>query len=241
VIPKQLPRPRSWENAAISEFVTSWTLKKGARLRKCRKSLPGMNVQPRRAFLGIGAGLEMVCQSGSYGKCACKSLPQQKLGELRSRSGSQLKRESDLLKQEIEALKKYGAKASTGQAEGSLFVTVNDVEYVYQGSTRNGAEMLVMLLAASKNGEKPAPRGEMFLVDPEGSNYQGMPIGGFGAPQTLRESVPLKLTWRFGPNPLTRQDWAPWVKITRFASLSVASGPAGPIVVEFRDLLAMLS
>ena len=160
--------------------------------------------------------------------------------ELLKRENDLLKRENELLKQEIAALKKGGAKASAEPGEAALSVTVDNVEYVYQGTTRNGPEMLVTVLATSKNGESPAPAGKMFLVDDEGNKYTGMPQGGFTGRQVLREGVPMKLVWRFGPNLLTKQGTAPSAKITRFASLSVEAAQFGRTAVEFRGVPAVV-
>jgi cell division protein FtsB len=163
--------------------------------------------------------------------------------ELLKRENELLKRENELLKQEIASLKKGGSKSpSETGAEAALSVTVDDVEYVYQGMERNGADAFITLLATSKKGEHAAPHGMMTLTDGEGNNYQGMPAGGFGAPQVLREGVPNKLVWRFGPNPLTKKGSAPSAKITRFVSLSVeATRGGGKGTVEFRDVPAVVA
>ena len=161
--------------------------------------------------------------------------------EALKRENDLLKRENELLKQEIAALKKGGAKTGAeAGAEAALSVTVDNVEYVYQGTARNGPEMLVTLLATSKNGETPAPAGKMFIIDDEGNKYTGMPQGGFTAPRVLREGVPMKLVWRFGPNLLTKQGTAPSAKISRFASLSVEAAQFGRTAVEFRGVPAVV-
>ncbi len=46
-----------------------------------------------------------------------------------------------------------------------LRVTVDDVEYEYQGQTRSGLERDVTVLATSKKGDHTAPHGKMTLVD----------------------------------------------------------------------------
>ena len=161
--------------------------------------------------------------------------------DLLKRENEVLKRENELLKQEIAALKKGGSKVSSEiGAAAALSLTVDNVEYVYQGTVRNGPEMLVTLLATSKSGESRAPHGKMFIVDDEGNKYVGMPQGGFGAPQVLREDVPLKLVWRFGPNLLTKQGSAPSAKIARFASLSVEAAQFGRTAIEFRGVPAVI-
>jgi hypothetical protein len=131
-------------------------------------------------------------------------------------------------------------KTRGGKGEGNpLKVTVNDVEYVYQGFTRKGEQATVTLLAKSLDGVKQAPQGKMVLVDPEGNQFEGYPIGGFGVPQQLRQGVPLKLTWVFGkrlafdinPRPV------PSAKIKQFASLVVEAGPGGGDTgIEFREV-----
>ena len=123
-------------------------------------------------------------------------------------------------------------------------VTVTDVDYVYQGTMRNGAQLNVTLLAKSKDGIKQAPQGKMVLVDGEGNQYEGYPIGGFGVPQQMREGVPLKLVWIFGKrnafDVATRP--VPSAKVKQFASLTVESGPGGGETgIEFRDVPAVVA
>lgn len=141
--------------------------------------------------------------------------------------------------------KKAGQKASKDEAKDPLTFTVDNVDYVYQGTTRNGAQMFVTLLAKSKAGEKRIPLGRMVLVDEEGNQYHGMPIGGFSAPEVLRQGVPLKLVWRFGPNPNNAFEVnprpAPSAKIKRFASVTVEAGPGGGTAVEFLDVPAVVT
>jgi hypothetical protein len=158
-----------------------------------------------------------------------------------------LKRENDLLKREIELLKNEIASIKRGEGksgtsvdpEASLTVIVDEVEYVYKGMIRNGAEATVTLLATSKSGEKRAPQGMMFITDGDGNKYSGMPLAGFVAPQVLREGVPLKLVWRFGPNAL-KQGTAPPAKLTSFKSVVAESQQFAGSGVEFRDVPAIL-
>lgn len=65
----------------------------------------------------------------------------------------------------------------------------------------------------------------------------GMPTGGFMGRPALREGVPLKLTWRFGPNPITGKSSTPSPRIARFPLLTIAPdvGGAGD-TIEFRDV-----
>jgi hypothetical protein len=158
--------------------------------------------------------------------------------DLLKRENDLLKRENDLLKQEIAALKKGGAKGSAEATTPDAVkpVTVGDVEYAYKGMARNGQNLLVTLLATSKSGDNKAPMGQMILIDDEGNKYMGMPQTGFGAPQILKEGVPLKMVWRFGPNPITQQGSAPPAKITRFKSLSIDTSMFGGPEVDFRDV-----
>ena len=135
-------------------------------------------------------------------------------------------------------------KVADDKNNGPLEVAVKDVDYVYQGTKRNGAQLYVTLLARSRDGIKQAPQGKMVLVDGEGNQYEGYPIGGFGVPQQLREGVPLKLVWIFGnrsafdvaPRPV------PPTRIKQFASLTVESGPGGGETgIEFRDVPAVVA
>ena len=99
--------------------------------------------------------------------------------DLLKRENELLARENALLKQEIASLKKGIANTpSEVGTEAALSVTVDHVEYVYQGMARNGAEATITLLVTSKKGEHPAPHGMMTLMDGDGDRYQGMPPGG---------------------------------------------------------------
>lgn len=160
--------------------------------------------------------------------------------EILKRENERLKQENELLKQELAATKKGSAKAPSETNENSpLSVTVDDVEYVYQGMQRNGPELLVTLLATSKRGEHPAPHGFMKLVDDEGNSYSGKRVAGEGVPRLLREGIATKLTWRFAPNALNKAGSAPSATISRFASLSVGIARGGrENAIEFRDVPA---
>jgi len=61
------------------------------------------------------------------------------------------------------------------------------------------------------------------------------------ARQILREGVPTKLVWKFGPNALSGKGSAPSVKITRFPILSVEATRRGGGTIEFRDVPATIS
>jgi hypothetical protein len=163
-----------------------------------------------------------------------------KENDLLKRENDLLKRENDLLKRENDLLKKGEAKTgSVPDPDAPISVTADDVEYIYKGMVRNGADVTVTLLATSKSGEKRAPQGMMILIDGDGNKYSGMPQGGFGAPQVLREGVPMKLVWRFGPNAL-KQGTAPPAKITSFKSMVAESQQFAGTGVEFRDVPATL-
>jgi hypothetical protein len=125
-----------------------------------------------------------------------------------------------------------------------LTITVSDVDYIYQGTTRNGGLMYLTLLAISRDGIRQAPQGKMVLVDEEGNQYEGYPIAGFGVPPQLREGVPLKLVWIFGnrsafdiaPRPV------PSARIKQFASVTVELGPGGGETgIEIRDVPAIVA
>jgi len=75
----------------------------------------------------------------------------------------------------VQSLLKQEGAAAASKPNSSLTVAVDDVEYTYQGTTRNGADMLVTLLVKSVQGENAGPVGQMFLFDDEGNKYSGMP------------------------------------------------------------------
>lgn len=161
--------------------------------------------------------------------------------DLLKRENELLKRENDLLKKEIESLKKgSAAKPPESATEAVLAVTVDDVEYVYQGCVRNGPNVFITLLATSKKGDQQAPGGDMTVIDDDGDKYRGVPT--VGVPPLLREGVPVKVTWRFGLNPLTGKSSAPSPKITRFASVAVEPIFGRPASgVDFRNVPAVVS
>ena len=163
--------------------------------------------------------------------------------ELLKREIDLLKRENELLKQENAALKKGGtAKGKESESSEAPRVTVGGVEYVYLGMARSGANVLVTLLATSQNGDQLGPNGQMTLIDDEGEKYMAIPLGGIGAQARLREGVPTKLTWRFGPNPITGKSSAPSAKITRFAALSVEINIGNSNdTIEFRNVPVTVS
>ena len=64
----------------------------------------------------------------------------------------------------------------------------------------------------------------------------------FGARPQLREGVPLKLVWRFGPNPFSGVSSGPSASIKRFASISIEPTVGGGAdTVDFRNVPAVLS
>ncbi|MFO0869806.1 MAG: hypothetical protein U0935_12810 [Pirellulales bacterium] len=123
----------------------------------------------------------------------------------------------------------------------TLKVTVDDVEYVYQGSVRSGENVTVTVLATSRNGDRSAPHGRMTLIDSEGNEYSGASEKAGGPRVLLRENVPVKLSWRFGPNGFNSQLKAPAAKVTQFALVSIAQEVAGRgNEVEFRNVPAVV-
>lgn len=165
-----------------------------------------------------------------------------------------LKRELDLLKRENELLKKENAelrKGSSGstartsdatETDAVTRVTVDNVEYVYQGGVRNGGSLIVTVLATSKDGNQVGPNGQMTLIDTEGNKFSGRPLQGFGNIPTLREGIPVKLAWQFGGgNAFTgAAQTAPSTKITRFAGViihrAVAAIGGGDNTIDFRNV-----
>jgi hypothetical protein len=114
--------------------------------------------------------------------------------------------------------------ASAGKEKESddlLSATLEDIEYTYQGVTRNGKEMFVTISAKSKNGNQEVSQGQMILVDQEGNQYTGAPRSGMGATFKTPEGKSVNLIWRFGPNAFTGTGSAPSEKIDRFASMTV--------------------
>ena len=154
-----------------------------------------------------------------------------------------LKRENELLKKENAALKKGGTtKTADTETDAALRVTVDKVEYVYQGLMRSGANVFATVLATSTKGDRPGPSGRMFLVDDDGEKYEGTPVLGTGTPAALREGVPLKITWRFGPSPLTGKSSAPSPMIKRFPIATIESqfGVTND-TIDFRNAPAVVS
>lgn len=129
---------------------------------------------------------------------------------------------------------------SDGKPQGKTTVVVDDVEYKYLGGVRNGTEFVVTLLATSLKGEHPSAHGFMKITDDEGTLYNGTPTSKPGTRQ-LREGVPVRLTWLFAPNRISKKGSAPSPSITRFALVSAQAtrGGSGP-VVEFRDVPATI-
>jgi uncharacterized protein (TIGR03067 family) len=179
----------------------------------------------------------------------------------RSDDAELLKKEIDLLKKEIELLKKENEtlkKENTGLKKGSGSVkekegdetkesinrvTVDNVEYVYAGSIRNGNAFIVTVLATSKNGNRPVPRGQMILIDETGEKYTGNMVGGTNAGlRELREGVSLKLQWQFGGNRAfglgDRGPQAPGNKVKRFTAVIIENGQPGRNnnTIEFRNV-----
>lgn len=166
--------------------------------------------------------------------------------ELLKRELDLLKRENELLKRENESLKKGGGstKSADPMPEPPPTVTVDDVEYVYQGSVRSGTKLTVTVLATSKDGIKPGPNGSMVIIDDKGNKFTGLPVGGFGVQPMLREGIPVKLSWNFGaPNPFTgaATNPAPSAKITRFAGVIInRTVGGGGETIDFRNVPAVL-
>lgn len=176
-------------------------------------------------------GLQQTSVSGQDSKATL-----QKEFELLTKENELLKRENELLKQEIAALKK-GESKKQSDVEPPPSVTVDNVEYVYQGMERSGANLMVTLLATSKKGDQLGPNGQMILIDDEGDKYTGIPHKGFSVRPQLREGISVKLVWRFGPNAISGQSNAPSAKITRFNSMSIEPTVGGGAnTIDFRDV-----
>lgn len=173
--------------------------------------------------------------------------------ELLKKEVDLLKRENDLLKKENDSLKKGGGSSSSGGStdkgekgeKGEKSVTVDDVEYVYLGSERKGAAFIVTVLATSKNGDHPGPQGAMTIIDTDGEKYTGHPVIK-GGRATLKEGVPIKLSWQFGFNNFTgaARGGAPGSKVTRFAAVVIQYrliGGENENTIDFKDVPAVVT
>lgn len=161
-----------------------------------------------------------------------------------------LKKENEDLKKENDGLKKSGSPAKKGPArekdaddgkETVSKVTLDNVEYVYQGSVRNGNAVIVNVLATSKDGNRPVPRGQMTLIDENGEKYTGNLVGGTNTSRhELREGVPQRLQWQFGGRRPFTGDLAPQgpsAKVKRFAAVIIELGHgARNNSIEFRNV-----
>jgi hypothetical protein len=197
------------------------------------------------AFL-LFAGALLVSPSLAFGQAAGSTDVEQlrKEIDLLKREIDLLKRENELLKRENALLKKSGtAKAPAQEGNAVTRVTVDNVEYVYGGTVRNGAVVIVTVLATSKDGIRQGPNGPMILIDENGEKYTGMPVRGFGTLPSLREGIPVKLMWQFGAtNPFggTRPA-APSPKITRYAGVIIQRAIAGDDSIDFRNVPAVIA
>ena len=168
-----------------------------------------------------------------------------------------LKKEIEIIKKENEALRKENAslkkgggsskeKETDGTKESITRVTLDSVEYVYAGGLRNGNAFIVTVLATSKDGNRPVPRGQMILIDETGEKYTGNMVGGTNAGlRELREGVPLKLQWQFGGSRAfglpDRGPQAPGTKVKRFTAVIIENGQPGRNnnTIEFRNVPAV--
>jgi hypothetical protein len=162
--------------------------------------------------------------------------------ELLKRENDLLKRENELLKKQLAAVEKADPASKSDKPAAAFKTTVNKVDYVYQGTTRNGEVMTVTLLATSQDGNQPAPTGQMTIIDEKGERYTGRRSGGFNH-VTLREGVATRITWQFGGTgglglPATP---APSAKISQFPSVVVETMSAlQKNTIEFRNVPAVV-
>lgn len=163
--------------------------------------------------------------------------------DLQRRELELLRRENDLLKREA-ASRKSGTlqnKTTTPEEPSTTRVTVNDVDYVYAGTTRASGYMLVTILATSRNGDQPMRTGHLTLIDPDGEQYRGLPTSQNGLQSTLKEGVTLKLTWKVGGLGPFGQSLGPVppTRVTRFAAVTIEPNALNlDGSVEFRNVPA---
>jgi hypothetical protein len=137
---------------------------------------------------------------------------------------------------------KTGSPQGTIENDNPLRVTVDDVEYEYQGLTRSGANVTVTVLARSVKGDHTAPHGKMTLVDADGEKYVGTLVATGGGRVQLREDVPVKLAWKFGPSGFKDKSSAPSAKITRFALVTINTGISSRgATIDFRNVPATIT
>lgn len=198
-------------------------------------------------WIGAGAVPDALGQGKKKGagKAAAEIETLKKEIESLKREIDLLKRENDLLKTENASLKKGEtpkSPKSTGSNEAGEAVgrvTAKNVEYVWQGITRSGAIVTATVLATSKDGVQPAPKGSMILVDAEGTKYTGRPAG---MRSPLREGVPVKLSWQFGGKAFGGIDPtnAPSARITRFAGVFIGRTTGRGDTIDFRNVPAVM-
>ena len=147
-----------------------------------------------------------------------------------------LQKEIELLKKENEALKQgVTAKPSDDKKDSVTRVTFNKVEYEYLGITRDSGNIVVNVMATSKEGDHGAPIGDLTLIDPDGEKYVARSVSGFGTrATTLKEGVPVKLSWTF-----RKTAQLPSAKITRFTGVIIQG--AGGKTIDFRNVPAELT
>lgn len=156
-----------------------------------------------------------------------------------------LKKENEALKNELAVLKKGGekrggAKETEEPKDSVMRVTLDNVEYVYAGASRNGNTLIVSVMATSKDGQHPAPRGQMTLIDENGDKHTGRPTSAPHNIRELREGVPIKLQWQFGgtrPFVGDRGPQAPSAKLKKFTAVIIERSIAGSDnTIEFRNV-----
>lgn len=137
---------------------------------------------------------------------------------------------------------KENSKPAADDDEPVLRVTVDDVQYEYQGQTRSGSNVTVTVLATSKQGDHTAPHGKMTLVDADGEKYVGTLVATGGGRVQLREDVPVKLSWKFGPSGFKDKSSAPSAKITNFTLVTINTGLSSRgATIDFRNVPATVT
>lgn len=133
-------------------------------------------------------------------------------------------------------------KSSDDDSETVTSVTLDEIEYVYQGAVRKGDLITVTVLVTSQQGDREERLGALTLVDEDGKTWSGRPSGGIGARAKLPEGKPVKLEWQFGGKNAFGGGKLPSPQLskgTTFSKVTLAGGFVKSVV--FRNVPAVPS